>query len=124
MPVVGDRLERQLTFGPDPAPGRGLGGGCCAWITRPGHSLSILYVAVDGELWWQRDLRIDRVTSLERSARAPTSVGSTVVFAVDEAEVWLLDLDTSEARRLDDGRHAFCFDPAISPDGRVVSWQG
>ena len=112
-------VERQLSFGPDPAPGRGLGGGCFAWVDS-----AIVYTAVDGELWWQEGLGLERLTRHERSTRAPTSVGSLIAYVVDEAEIWLLDLDAGDPRRLDDGRHAFCFDPAISPDGRIVSWQG
>jgi len=124
VPVVGDVLERQLTYGPDPAPGRGLGGGCFTWLTTSGPRTSIVYVAVDGELWWQDDLHLERITSHERSVRAPAAGGELIAYAVDEAEIWLLDLDSGNRRRLDDGRHAFCFDPAISPDERVVSWQG
>jgi dipeptidyl aminopeptidase/acylaminoacyl peptidase len=47
-----------------------------------------------------------------------------LVFAVDEAEVWIVELDSGASRRLDDGRHEFCFDPVMSPDERIVSWQG
>ena len=50
-------------------------------------------------------------------------VDDLVAYVVDEAEIWVLDLRSGESRRLDDGRHAFCFDPAISPDQRIVSWQ-
>lgn len=75
-----------------------------------------------------------RLTDHERSARAPAVAEARpggdelqhdiIVYAVDEAEIWLLDLRSGEHRRIDDGRHEFCFDPAISPDERVVSWQG
>ncbi len=124
LPVAGDPLERQVTFGPDPAPGRGLGGGCFAWVGPLERGVSIVYAAVDGELWWQHDLRVEQITAHERSVRAPAVVGRAVVYAVDEAEIWIQDLRTGDSRRLDDGRHAFCFDPAISPDERIVSWQG
>ena len=121
VPLDGDGLERQLTFGPHPARGRGLGGGCFAWV----DSSSFVYAAVDGELWRQDGMRLERLTSHEREVRAPVVGDGRVVYAVDEAEVWLVDLaEPREPRRLDDGRHAFCFDPAISPDGRIVSWQG
>lgn len=124
----GTGLERQLTFGPDPAPGRGFGGGCFDWVAEDGdRRAAIVYAAVDGELWWQRGLDVRRLTAHERSVRGPSVAdgrGSLVVYALDEAEIWLLDLSDSRTRRLDDGRHAFCFDPAISPDGAVVSWTG
>ena len=119
----GDQPERPITFGPEPAPGRGLGGGCFAWVTRPGASTSIVYAAVDGELWCQHDMQLARLTTHERTVRGPAVVNDLVVYVVDEAEIWLLDLDSAVSRRLDDGRHAFCFDPAISPDERIVSWQ-
>lgn len=130
----GSLVERQFTFGPVPAPGRGLGGGCFTWIVQPEQRTSIVYAAVDGELWWQDGVDLTRLTRHERTVRAPAVANQTlrpadelhhriVAYVVDEAEVWLLDLDSGEARRLDDGRHAFCFDPAISPDERIVSWQ-
>jgi dipeptidyl aminopeptidase/acylaminoacyl peptidase len=50
--------------------------------------------------------------------------GHFVAYVLDEAEVWLTDLETGVGRRLDDGRHEFCFDPSVSPDATVVSWQG
>lgn len=117
-----DALEpaQALTFGPDPAPGRGMGGGCYSWMA---DSTGIVYVAVDGELWCARGLELRRVTAHERSARAPWVCGRFVVYVLDEAEVWLTDLETQDNRRLDDGRHEFCFDPSVSPDGTVVSWQ-
>ena len=52
--VADEPLERQLTYGPDPAPGRGLGGGCYTWVGE-----AIVYVAVDGELWLQDGPRLD-----------------------------------------------------------------
>ena len=112
---------RMLSFGPDPAPGRGMGGGCFSWLA---DSTGVVYAAVDGELWCVRGLGLRRVTDHERSARAPWVCGRFVVYVLDEAEVWLTDLDTGDHRRLDDGRHEFCFDPAMSPDASVVSWQG
>ena len=124
VPAVGGGLERQLTFGPDPAPGRALGGGCFAWAPGGDGALSFVYAAVDGELWSQCGVDLERLTSHERTVRAPAVCGGLVAYAVDEAEVWLSDLATGESRRLDDGRHAFCFDPSMSPEGRIVSWQG
>ncbi len=123
--IAGGRPERPLTFGPDPAPGRGLGGGCFTWV----GDTTIVYCATDGELWWQDGMRLERLTDHGRTVRGPSVAEILdrrrwIVYAVDEAEIWTVDLDTGDTRRLDDGRHAFCFDPAISPDGRTVSWQG
>ncbi len=131
--VAGELIERQLTFGPEPAAGRGLGGGCFTWLQRDTAVPSMIYVATDGELWWQSGVHLERLTEHGRSARAPAVAAPLrtpearnrlVVYVLDDAEIWLLDLATGEhRRRLDDGRHAFCFDPAISPDERIVSWQ-
>jgi dipeptidyl aminopeptidase/acylaminoacyl peptidase len=130
VPLVVDLVERQLTFGPSPAPGRGLGGGCFAWIEREGSASSIVYAAVDGELWWQDGIRLQRLTAHGRSVRAPAVAEhpfdtghQTLAYVVDEAEVWTVDLETERCERIDDGRHDFCFDPSISPDERIVSWQ-
>lgn len=128
-------VERTLTFGPAPAPGRGLGGGCFTWVAQGGE-LSIVYVARDGGLWWQRGTALTHLGGGASSdgeagptCRAPSvdAEGATVAYVRDEAEVWALDLRTAASaapRRLDDGRHEFCFDPCVSPDGRTVSWQG
>jgi len=123
VPAAGG-LERQLTFGPDPAAGRGLGGGCFSWLPSLDEHPSFVYAAGDGELWLQRGVELERLTGHERSVRSPCVRDGHLVYAVDEAEVWLLDLVGGETRRLDAGDHAFCFDPALSPDGRIVSWQG
>lgn len=126
--VHGSGVERQLTFGPGPAPGRGLGGGCFSWLHRPDGDLSIVYVATNGELWHQDGLDVHSLTQHGRTVRAPTvatsGVARFVAYVVDEAEIWSVDLSSGGQRRLDDGRHEFCFDPAISPDERTVSWQG
>ncbi len=114
--------ERPLSFGPDPAPGRGLGGGAFAWLGS-----GIVYAAADGELWSIDGAALVQVTAHERSCRAPdvAVVGGApvVAYAVDEAEIWLTDLASGRHRRIDDGRHEFCFDPVIAPDGSIVSWQ-
>ncbi|MGH9272517.1 MAG: prolyl oligopeptidase family serine peptidase, partial [Ilumatobacteraceae bacterium] len=49
--------------------------------------------------------------------------GSFVVAVVDTAEVWTYSTDGTPPRRLDDGGHDFCADPAVDPTGRVVSYQ-
>ncbi len=38
--------------------------------------------------------------------------------------VWLAGVDDVVVRRIDDGRHEFCFDPVLSPDGHMASWIG
>ena len=116
--------ERMLTNGPDPAAGRGLGGGCFAW--HP-DSDGVLYAAVDGEIWWQPiGGAPEPMTALERKCRAPNIAANAehFVFAVDEAEVWGQHMQRTEPTRLDDGTDAFCFDPMISPDSSTVVWQG
>ena len=123
---VGGGPERIITFGPEPATGRGLGGGCFDWL--PDGS-GLVHAATDGELWRVVGTAVDRLTTHERTCQAPATGtgrgGATLVaYVVDEAEVWLLDADSRTAERVDDGRHEFCFDPVIAPDGSVVSWQG
>jgi dipeptidyl aminopeptidase/acylaminoacyl peptidase len=113
--------EQLVTFGPDPSPGRGMGGGCFTWLPT---SDGIVHAARDGELWLVQGATLERLTVHGRSCRAPAAAGTLVGYVVDEAEVWLVDLATGDHRRLDDGRHEFCFDPTIAPDGTVVSWIG
>ncbi len=119
--------ERLLTTGPDPAPGRGMGGGCFSW--HP-DGQGLVYAAVDGEIWWQRIGRAAmQLTSLGRECRAPSIApnGEYIVFAVDEAEVWTqgvgTDTNSAEPVRLDDAADAFCFDPVVSPCSSTVVWQ-
>ena len=117
--------ERFITTDPEPSPGRGLGGGCFDWLP---NGDGVVYAAVDGELWRVAGARIEQLTTHERTCRAPSTgvrgATTVVAYVVDEAEVWLLDLDDGSDRRLDDGRHEFCFDPVVAPDGSTVSWQG
>lgn len=113
--------ERLVTFGPEPAPGRGLGGGCFAWLPS---STGLVHAARDGELWQVESATLRQLTAHERVCRAPfvDDTGAVVAYVVDEAEVWLTEIRTGSARRIDDGRHEFCFDPVIAPDARTVSW--
>ena len=116
--------ERPISLGPDPAPGRGLGGGCFAWLP---DGAGIVHAAIDGELWRTSGASVDRLTTHGRSCRAPEvgeiAGGVVVVYVVDEAEVWITSLLTGASHRLDAGDHEFCSDPTIAPDGHVVSWQ-
>ena len=113
--------EQLVTFGPEPAPGRGLGGGCHAWLpTSTGH----VYSGSDGELWQVEGSTLRQLTTMERTCRAPVVGDRYLAYVVDEAEIWLTDRASGRTQRLDDGRHEFCHDPAISPDGSVVSWLG
>jgi dipeptidyl aminopeptidase/acylaminoacyl peptidase len=120
--------ERLLATSPPPSAGRGMGGGCFDWLVDGG---GVVYVAADGELWLQPlDGGAHRLTELERACRAPTVSpdGQFVVFVVDEAEVWLVELGPTATgaratcRRLDDGDDSFCFDPHVGPDATTVVW--
>ncbi|MFK8024940.1 MAG: prolyl oligopeptidase family serine peptidase [Ilumatobacter sp.] len=127
----GGEPERPLSFGIDPLPGRGLGGGAFTWVVEARGEPSIVYVGRDGELWRQRGVESDRLTAHGRGTRAPAVADRrstrhpnlVLAYVVDEAEVWVLDLSTGSTERLDDGRHAFCFDPAVAPGEHTVSWQ-
>lgn len=132
--IVMQRLDgeppRLLSHGPAPAPGRGLGGACHTWT---GGASAIVYATADGALWMQpSDGSAGRaIAAVDGSCRAPavdsmTASGQSefVVYVVDEAQVMLTSLSSGETQRLDDGRHEFCFDPSVSPDGTVVSWTG
>ncbi len=125
VPTVGGP-ERLLTAGPDPSPGRGLGGGCFDW--HP-DGTGIVYCAA-GELWFQTMTGgAQQWTSLGGDARAPAFApdGSFLVFALDEGQVWRLPLDgesvAGDPVRLDDGADEFCFDPAVAPCASTVVWQ-
>ncbi|NND74822.1 MAG: S9 family peptidase [Ilumatobacter sp.] len=125
VPVAGGP-ERLLTAGPDPTPGRGMGGGCFDWYP---DGTGVAYCA-GGELWFQPLAgTAAQLTALGREVRAPACApdGSFVVFAVDEAEIWKLpltgDSGATEPARLDDGADAFCFDPAVAPCSSTVVWQ-
>ncbi|MDX2379466.1 MAG: prolyl oligopeptidase family serine peptidase [Acidimicrobiia bacterium] len=115
--------ERLLTSSPDPAPGRGMGGGCFDWLV---NSSGVVYAAADGELWVQPIGGAPvQLTALERSCRAPacSSDGAFVAVTIDEAEVALVDLASRLVTRLDDGSDDFCFDPVFAPDSTSVTWQ-
>ena len=107
---------RQLSSYPPPRGGRGLGGGCWAWLP---DSSAVVYTAIDGNLWMQPvpGGAVRRVTDLEqgRAAQAPAvaPTGGAIAYVVDQGEIWLQPLDGGQARRLDDGTADFCFDPSF-----------
>src|SRR5262245_7669363 len=119
--------ERILTTSPQPAVGRGFGGGCFAWAP---DSRSIVYAACDGDLWLQPvpggvPARVSSVGP-ERRVEAPvvSPDGTFVVAVVDQAEVWRWPLNADSApERLDDGSADFVFDPYITTCGTTLVWQ-
>lgn len=127
--IVGRHIDggpvREYTHGPPPAPGRGTSGGCYAWTSDEAH---LVYVAASGGVRWQPiDGGPGRFLTCEGDpCRAPMldSKDRFVVYVVDEARVMLTTVDGVDTERLDDGRHEFCFDPSVSPDGTTVSWMG
>ena len=126
VPITGG-TERILTTAPQPAPGRGFGGGCLAWTPAAD---GIVYAARDGELWLQPvpggpPRRISGVGP-ERVAEGPvvSPDGTFVVGVVDQAEVWRWWLDGDPPpERLDDGSADFVFDPYITTCGTTLVWQ-
>ena len=89
----------------------------------------MIYVAIDGDLWLQPvpSGAVRRLThhGPERTAAGPCAVagGTRVVYVVDEAEVWAVQLDDASTEHLDDGSADFVFDPSTTPDGLTVMWQ-
>ena len=123
---IGGGPERIVTTQPQPAPGRGLNGGCFEWI--PDGS-GIVYCGRDGNLWLQpvpggaarriSEIELDRV--IEAPSLAPD--GSFVVAVVDQAELWRWYIDGERSpERLDDGSADFVFDPHVTPCGGTVLW--
>jgi dipeptidyl aminopeptidase/acylaminoacyl peptidase len=126
MPLAGGP-ERIVTTSPQPAVGRGFGGGCFAWVP---DSSAIVFAARDGDLWLQPlpGGTPTQITSVapERRVEAPvvSPDGSFVVAAVDQAEIWRWPLDgTGSPERLDDGTADFVFDPFITTCGTTLVWQ-
>lgn len=125
LSLLDGSIPRQLTAYPDPRPGRGLGGGCWCWTP---DSAAVVYCGADGNLWLQPVSagQVQRLTDHgpDRTAQGPmvTPANDGVVYALDQAEVWLQPFDES-ARRLDDGTADFCFDPYITPSGSEAIWQ-
>ncbi len=107
--------------------GRGMGGG--AW-TFAADAQSVVYVAVDGNLWRQ-PLRDGPAVALtdhgpDRSASGPCACGDGryVVYVLDLMEVHAVDVATGQTRRVDDGTADFCMDPFVDDSGTVrwMAW--
>ena len=118
--------ERIVTTEPQPAAGRGLGGGCFDWI--PDGS-GLIYCGRDGNLWLQPipggAARPISDIGEDRAVAAPSIApdGSFVVAVVDQAELWRWYLDGDRPpERLDDGSADFVFDPHVSTCGDTVLW--
>ena len=122
---TGGGPERLVTTEPAPAPGRGLGGGCFAWL--PDGS-AIVYVGRDGDLWLQPvpggSLRRISGVGEGRRCEAPaiSTDGVEVSAVVDQAEVWVWNLTDGAAERIDDGTADFVFDPSPMPAEFGSGW--
>ena len=125
VPVEGGP-PRPVTAEPQPRPGRGLGGGCWDWTP---DGTTVVYVAVDGDLWARRidGTSLRRLTDMAGTGplQAPSVApdGSAVAYAVDTASIWRVDLTDRATSRVDGGSHGFCADPSWSPDASSLSWQ-
>ena len=74
-------VERVVTFGTEPSPGRGFAGGCWDWLP---NSAGVVYVGRDGELWEVDGASSRRLTAHERACRAPTVAdGGRIVVNVN-----------------------------------------
>lgn len=125
---IGGGPERIVSTAPQPAPGRGLGGGCFDWLP---DGTAVVYAARDGNLWRQPfpggpAVRISAVAD-ERRFEAPvvTPDGAAVVAVLDQAEIWRHDLAgelPTTGSRLDDGNADFVFDPFVTSCGSTLLW--
>jgi dipeptidyl aminopeptidase/acylaminoacyl peptidase len=106
---------------------RSFGGGSWCFTV---DERSVFYVAADGNLWQQAldGGHASPVTGHgpDRGVAAPCAApdGAHVVYVVDLAEVYVVDLRNCVSTRLDDGRADFCIDPSVTADGWVewVEW--
>jgi dipeptidyl aminopeptidase/acylaminoacyl peptidase len=126
VPIDGG-AERLVTTAPEPATGRGFGGGCFNWL--PDGS-GLVYAARDGDLWLQPmpggvPRRLSEVAPGSRvEAPVVAADGSFVIGVVDQAELWRWPIAPgAPARRLDDGSADFVFDPYITTCGTTLVWQ-
>jgi dipeptidyl aminopeptidase/acylaminoacyl peptidase len=125
---TGGGPERIVTAGPEPSPGRGLGGGCFDWLP---DGAALVYAARDGNLWYQpfpggASRRLTSVADggrLEAPAVAPD--GLSVAAVLDQAEVWEVGTESAAhrlRRRLDDRTADFVFDPSPMPSAFERGW--
>lgn len=123
---AGGGAEVTVTAGPPPRPAAAYGGGAFDW-TPDGSA--VVYAAVDGGLWLvpsgggrpRQVVEPPRAGPATAPAVAPD--GDRVAYLVDSHHVAVASLaeDGPWPVRLSGGAD-FCFDPAWSPDGRVVAW--
>jgi dipeptidyl aminopeptidase/acylaminoacyl peptidase len=118
----------EVQFDPPPRSPRGMGGGCWSWVGDDARDVAVVYVAVDGQLWLATMGGVARqLTWLPDDSAASSPAASPdsqrLVYAVDAAEIWLLDLNDSTSRRLDRGDDDFVADPVWTPHGIQVAWQ-
>jgi dipeptidyl aminopeptidase/acylaminoacyl peptidase len=132
LPIDGGP-ERLVSAVPQPVAGRGLGGGCLAWVDA---GRSLVYVGRDGAMWTAPVApggmrRCVMASGQGFAAPAATAAGDFVVLSRDDAEIWLVWLhDQQPPMRLDLGEDDFVCDPQITAidhgDGRVsleAIWQ-
>jgi dipeptidyl aminopeptidase/acylaminoacyl peptidase len=133
-------VVRALALHPAPAAGRGFGGGAFDWLP---DGRGVVYVDAEGAVW-RADVAADapppvRVWPVEageagekpyreQGAQAPavSPDGTRVVFMVDQRHIVVAPLDRAgKAVVLTVQRGPdFSFDPAFSPDGVRVAFQG
>ncbi|MGA0878798.1 MAG: alpha/beta fold hydrolase [Ilumatobacteraceae bacterium] len=126
-PVTMTTVDGSGAWSPWPVrAGRGLGGGCFAWL--PDSSGTVL-VARTGDLWIlpiHGEPRLlaspgdfatnEREVSPSLSAPAIDSRGTRVAVVVDRAQIWTITLDTGRIERVDGAADDFVADP--------VWWRG
>jgi len=110
-----------------PASGRGGSGGVWCWYSDDG---AVVYVGADGSLrlWPDRTTPATiELASPGESLESPVVIPGrdAVVVTSDRGSVWMVPVGEGRVERLDDGRHEFCADPAVTchGDGLTVFWQ-
>ena len=113
-------LERQLTTRPAPSPGRGTYGGCFDWAARwrSGHLCGERRRTVAATRPGRRRREVDHGRPRAPGRRTGGCAGRLVrgrtwwIWPRSGCSRWTTPL----GRRLDDGEHDFCADPAVDPD--------